>query len=448
MKIFLTQLGCRLNFAENHQLARALQGAGHIVVGQPEQAHLAIVNTCAVTVAASSKSRRMVRHLHRSNHGLRIVVTGCHATLEPTATEQLPGVWQVVPNQDKDLLPSLLESWSSEIPDADTLFRQEPDGSPVAEDPGGRSRAFVKVQDGCDNRCTFCVVTIARGGGRSRSAQSIVAEIQSLQEDGFKEAVLTGVHLGSWGRDFGPEYRSLADLVRRVLAETDIPRLRLSSLEPWDIAPGFFALWREWPERLCPHLHLPLQSGSDRTLRRMARKCTQDSFRSLVATARNEVPDITLTTDVIAGFPGESEQDFEEGLAFIEDMEFADAHVFPFSARPGTAAAAFDGQMSNTEKRQRVGAVQAVVAATGDRERRRFLNSSRRVLWEGDGTILDDGTGTLWQGYTDNYLKVETVTSAKDSLSNRITATHLPDLDGAVFRGTVNPAMTRHPASD
>ena len=257
VNIYLAQLGCRLNFSENHQLARALQGAGHAVVHHPEQAQLAVVNTCAVTVAASGKSRRLIRHLHRSNPDLRIVATGCHSTLEPTATGNLPGVWRVVPNEDKDLLPTLLQAWSAELPDADTLLRLEPDGSPLPQDAGGRSRAFVKVQDGCENRCTFCVVTLARGAGRSRPANDVVLEIQSLVDEGFQEAVLTGVHLGSWGRDLEPGRLHLADLVHQVLAETDIPRLRLSSLEPWDIPDGFFELWQAWPGRLCPHLHLP-----------------------------------------------------------------------------------------------------------------------------------------------------------------------------------------------
>lgn len=444
MNIHLTQLGCRLNFSENHQLARALQGAGHVVVNRPEQAHVAVVNTCAVTVAASGKSRRLIRHLHRSNPDLRIVATGCHATLEPAATGQLPGVWRVVSNQDKDLLPSLLQTWSAELPDMDTLLRLEPDGSPLPQDAGGRSRAFVKVQDGCENRCTFCVVTLARGAGRSRPARDVVLEIRSLAAEGFQEAVLTGVHLGSWGRDLETEGLHLAELVHRVLSETDIPRLRLSSLEPWDIPEGFFDLWQTWPGRLCPHLHLPLQSGSDKTLRRMARRCTRAGFRQLAADARAAVPDVVLTTDVIAGFPGETERDFDDSLEFIEEISFADAHVFPFSARPGTAAASFDGQMPNAEKSRRVREVQSVVSATGDKERRCFLDTRRKVLWEGDGTVLDDGAGTLWQGYTDNYLRVETVAPVGQSLSNQITDTHLVALDGIVFQGRVatDPALS------
>ena len=438
MNIYLAQVGCRLNFAENHQLARELQRAGHALAARPEQAHLAVVNTCAVTVAASGKSRRLIRQLHRSNPELHIVATGCHATLEPETTGRLPGVWRVVANQDKDLLPALLQTWSAELPDLDTLIRLEPDGSPVSESPDGRSRAFVKVQDGCENRCTFCVVTLARGAGRSLPAKAVLREIQSRIDEGFKEVVLTGVHLGSWGRDLDDGPLHLADLVHRVLAETTIPRLRLSSLEPWDIPEGFFELWRAWPERLCPHLHLPLQSGSDKTLRRMARRCTQDGFRQLAADARAAIPDLVLTTDVIAGFPGETEKDFVESLDFVEELAFADAHVFPYSPRPGTAAASFDGQLPKVERSRRVREVQAAVAATGDQVRRHFLHARRKVLWEGDGTTLDDGNGTLWQGYTDNYLKTEAVMSGGRSLSNSITDTCLTALSGGVFQGRVD----------
>ena len=178
----------------------------------------------------------------------------------------------------------------------------------------------------------------------------------------------------------------------------------------------------------------------------MARRCTRAGFRQLAADARAAVPDLVLTTDVIAGFPGETERDFDDSLEFIEEISFADAHVFPFSARPGTAAATFDGQMSNAEKSRRVREIQVIVAATGDRERRRFLHTRRQVLWEGGGTVLDDGTGTLWLGYTDNYLRTEAVVPAGQSLSNKITDTHLAALDGSVFQGRIAANPETDPA--
>ncbi len=439
MNVFLEQLGCRLNYGENHLLAHQLRTAGHRLVDSVAEAQVAVVNTCAVTTEASRKSRQLIRLQQKNNPAVRIVATGCYATLEPEVVNALPGVWKVTPNQDKDLLAGLLEEWSSALPDARTLEMVQPDGIPIAEDEQGRTRAFVKVQDGCNNKCTFCVVTLVRGHGRSVSPRQVVSHIRDLCELGYQEAVLTGVHLGSYGRDLTESRKfDLADLVRMILVETDIPRLRLSSLEPWDIGRDFFLPWQEWPQRLCPHLHLPLQAGTDHILRRMARRCTVESFRDLVKRARQAIPDLVITTDIIAGFPGETEQDFQAGLSFIREMRFAHAHVFPYSARPGTVAATYPDPVPKSEKKERVRRVQALVEQTGQRERKRFLDSKRPVLWEGEGQKLDDGNGYLWHGYTDNYLRTETVVPTCDEiLTNRITPVHLDTLTGQILSGTV-----------
>ncbi len=445
MNVFLEQLGCRLNYGENHLLARQLRMAGHRLVDSAREAHVVVVNTCAVTTMASRKSRQLIRLQHKHNPATRIVATGCYATLEPETAETLPGVWKVASNQDKDLLAGLLETWSSELPDAHTLEMVQPDGVPIAPDDQGRTRAFIKVQDGCNNKCTFCVVTLARGHGRSVDPVQVVNQIRDLCAAGYQEAVLTGVHLGSYGRDLtGSQRCDLSALVHRILAETDIPRLRLSSLEPWDIGDGFFRPWQEWPGRLCPHLHLPLQAGTDHILRRMARRCTVASFRDLVVRARQAIPGLVITTDVIVGFPGETEQDFQDSLAFIREMRFAHAHVFPYSARPGTIAATYPDQVSKREKKERVRRVQALVEATGQQERTGFLGSVRPVLWEGEGQELDDGAGCLWQGYTDNYLRTETVVPDAVCLTNRITPVHLEAVTGQVLLGRIGaPVVTR-----
>ncbi len=206
MNVFLEQLGCRLNYGENHLLARQLRMAGHRLVDSVADAHVAVVNTCAVTTEAGRKSRQLIRLQHRHNPTVRIVATGCYATLEPETVQALPGVWKVTPNEDKDLLAGLLEEWSSELPDAHVLAMVQPDGVPFAANEQGRTRAFIKVQDGCNNKCTFCVVTLARGHGRSVDPGNVVHQIRDLCAAGYREAVLTGVHLGSYGRDFtGPQ---------------------------------------------------------------------------------------------------------------------------------------------------------------------------------------------------------------------------------------------------
>jgi threonylcarbamoyladenosine tRNA methylthiotransferase MtaB len=260
--------------------------------------------------------------------------------------------------------------------------------------------------------------------------------VQAAADLGVQEAVLTGVHLGSYGRDLvGPARSDLRQLVSALLSHTTIPRLRLSSLEPWELADGFFDLWMQWPGRLCPHLHLPLQAGTDRQLRQMARRCTTDSFRQLVAAARAAIPSLLLTTDLIAGFPGESEADFEAGLAFVAEMRFLHAHLFPFSARQGTAAASFAGQLPPAVKRARMQRLRQVVEESGHAERARFVGTTRLVLFEGSGRPLADQPGTLWFGLTDNYLRVAVVAPGEHTLHNVLAPVDLESCAGEIVHG-------------
>src|SRR5215208_4450756 len=283
MKIFLDTIGCRLNQAEIESMARQFRTAGHEIVASPDGADMAVVNTCAVTNDAASVSRSKIRQIARAGVD-EIIATGCWATLQPQAAASLANVLKVVPNNRKDQLAAEtlnLKASTSNSFDLEPLSRQ-----PL---PGlhRRTRAFIKVQDGCDNHCTFCVTTVARGEGRSRPIADVILDIKSALEGDTKEIVLTGVHLGSWGYDFGSH---LKELIQAILRETDTPRLRLSSLEPWDLDANFFSLWND--SRLMPHLHLPLQSGCESTLKRMARKTTPESFRELVAAAREVMPDV------------------------------------------------------------------------------------------------------------------------------------------------------------
>ena len=446
MHIYLDQLGCRLNYSENETLAARLMAVGHAVVDRPEAAQIIVLNTCAVTTEAGAKSRQTVRQLHKRNPDARIVVTGCYATLEPQKSAALPGVALVADNREKELLHSLLEPWSAELDDPDQIRRMQPDAAPFPSLPlpavqaeWGRTRAFIKVQDGCNNKCTFCVVTLARGESRSRPLAEIVAQVQGLAENGVREAVLTGVHLGSYGRDLpGEEATDLKALTAAILAETDIPRVRLSSLEPWELADGFFDLWQRWPDRLCPHLHLPLQAGTDRQLRHMARRCTVESYSQLVRDARAAIPDLILTTDLIVGFPGESEADFEEGLATVAEMRFAHAHIFPFSARPGTAAARFRDHLPNRVKKARSRRMHALVESTGRAERAHFVGTIRPVLWENQGVpVADRPDHLLWAGYTDNYLRVMAHAPVQVDLHSQITPTRLDSLHDDTLLGSI-----------
>ncbi|MBN2549561.1 MAG: MiaB/RimO family radical SAM methylthiotransferase [Anaerolineales bacterium] len=423
MKIYLDSIGCRLNQAEIERYARQFRAAGHILVASPEQADLAVVNTCTVTGEAASDSRGKIRQLARAGVE-QIIATGCWASLNPEQAAGLPGVRHVIPNQAKDHLVNDLLNLPDEAFDLEPVERQPVPGARL------RTRAFIKAQDGCDNFCTFCITTLARGAGRSRSMAEILADIRLVGE--AQEVVLTGVHLGSWGQDLSP-VRHLSHLVQAILDETDVPRLRLSSLEPWDLDEDFFSLWQN--PRLCRHLHLPLQSGSASVLRRMARKTDPEHYAALVDSARSAIPDVAVTTDIIAGFPGESETEFAESLAFVQAMDFADGHVFTYSARPGTAAARLPGQVPYELRKKRNARMREHFEQARRQYQARFVGQVLPVLWESATALGPEG----WEmsGLTGNYLRVNA--RASHHLWNRITPVSLLGLAENGLYGQIQP---------
>jgi threonylcarbamoyladenosine tRNA methylthiotransferase MtaB len=410
MKVYLDMVGCRLNQAEIEQYARQFRAAGHILVARPQDADLAVINTCTVTAAAESDSRQKVRQIARAGVS-KLALTGCWVTLNPAEAASLHSVNRIVLNQFKDSLVSeILQELQS--------FDAEPIERSAIPGLRFRTRAFIKAQDGCDNHCTFCITTAARGAGRSRSIAEIIKNIRldtgqgpgdnDYTESPAREVVLTGVHLGSWGNDL-PHNPGLRDLVRAILDETDVPRLRLSSLEPWDLDESFFQLWED--PRLCKHLHLPLQSGCAATLKRMARKTTPQKFSDLVITARAQIPEIAVTTDIITGFPGETDDEFNQSLEFVRSLQFADGHVFTYSARPGTAAAAFSGQVPFMTRKQRNHEMRAILEASSLDYRQKFIGQRLPVLWENATALGPEG----WElsGLTGNYLRVNATSSSQ-----------------------------------
>ncbi|NPV84633.1 MAG: tRNA (N(6)-L-threonylcarbamoyladenosine(37)-C(2))-methylthiotransferase MtaB [Anaerolineae bacterium] len=427
MKVFLSTVGCRLNQSEIEQIAAQLRSLGHVLVDSPQTADWVIVNTCTVTARAASDSRQVIRQAGRQGNS-RIVVTGCWATLEPQAAASLPGVTKVVSNWEKDdLVRSLFGIAENGVLAVSKMARVPIPG------PRRRTRAFIKAQDGCDNHCTFCVTRIARGVSRSRPAEKVIRDIQAAAEGGSKEAVLTGVQLGSWGRDFDPPQR-LHDLIERVLEETEIPRLRLSSLEAWDLDESFFALWEN--ARLCRHLHLPLQSGSDDVLRRMGRKTTTEQFARLVQTARSVIPSVSITTDVIVGFPGETDKDFEQSLAFVRQLGFSGGHVFSYSLRPQTPAAQLTDQVPFSIRKVRSAQMRAAFSELSIQYRRGLLGSTCVVLWE-SGHRMENSRWRM-RGLTDHYVPV--FADMGENLLNKMTAVQLIALCSQGVLGEVIPA--------
>ncbi|MCG6964381.1 MAG: tRNA (N(6)-L-threonylcarbamoyladenosine(37)-C(2))-methylthiotransferase MtaB [Acidobacteria bacterium] len=424
MRVRLETLGCRLNIGEVEAMARQLACAGHRLVPPGETADLCVLNSCTVTASAARKSRHLLHQLRRANPNAALVLTGCYAELQPDRV-RLAGADLVVGNADKDRLVQILEERGL-LTDADPV--PDVDASPTPVAAGWRTRAFVKVQDGCDNRCAFCIVTVARGASRSRPAEDIVRQIRELTAEGYREAVLSGVHLGSYGHDLG-QRDGLSRLVRRILAETELPRLRLSSVEPWDLDDGFFELFSD--PRVLPHLHLPLQSGCDTTLRRMARRTTASQVSALIAAARAAHSWMAVTTDVMVAFPGETEEEFEESFSFIERASFARLHVFRYSVRVGTPAARMPGRVDSAVATSRSRRMHELGARLEEEYKRRFLGRRARVLWEDAEPY---GLGLRWSGLTPNYLRVLTETPAGTNLLNASTETELLQaMPGAVL---------------
>jgi threonylcarbamoyladenosine tRNA methylthiotransferase MtaB len=283
----------------------------------------------------------------------------------------------------------------------------------------GRQRAFVKVQDGCRYRCTFCIVTVARGEEASRPVQAVIDEINALHKQGITEVILTGVHLGGYGSDLG---NNLSDLIQAILAETTIPRLRLGSLEPWELPADFFTLFEN--PRLMPHLHLPLQSGSDTVLRRMARRCKTEEFAAIVKQLRAQIPHFNITTDIIVGFPGETEEEWQDSFNFIKQTGFGHIHIFTYSSREGTKAATLPNQLTNEIKKQRSQQLHILANDMKLAFCQENIGNTFSVLWEGYSEALEGEKQRVF-GYTPNYLKVSCIISNDDSVENQTINTKL-----------------------
>jgi threonylcarbamoyladenosine tRNA methylthiotransferase MtaB len=418
MHVHLKTLGCRLNEAELETWAQAFQAGGDRIVTSAKEADLVVLNSCAVTHEAVRKSRQVIRRIHRENPSAKLVVSGCYATLNAEEAARSMGVDLVIANRDKNRLVELtkerlafelMPSISTE-PAAVALFNR------------GRQRAFVKVQDGCRYRCTFCIVTVVRGEERSRTLQEIVDEINRLHRQGILEVILTGVHLGGYGSDRGTD---LSRLIAAVLSETVIPRVRLGSLEPWELSESFFRLFEN--PRFMPHLHLPLQSGCDRILRRMARRCNTTDFARLIEQARSAVPDINITTDIIVGFPGETEQDWQSSLSYIERTRFGHIHIFSYSVREGTKAAGMPDQLPAEIKKQRSRQLHELAQAMKRERMRTCLGRTFPVLLESQPSTAADGI-PLCFGYTPNYMRAALRIPEGRNLENQIRSVRLKSL--------------------
>jgi threonylcarbamoyladenosine tRNA methylthiotransferase MtaB len=390
MRFSILTFGCRVNQADSLHIEAALREAG----GEPsgaDTADLVVVNTCSVTASADQGARQTIRRIARQNPSARIVATGCYATREPQAVAALPQVVRVVKNDDKLTLVELLGLTTAQRFGGG----DGPCGAAIEPGMAGRTAFTLRVQTGCDESCSYCIIPSTRGRGRSVPVADVLREARRVAEAGFKEIAITGVHLGSYGRDL-PERSSLFDLLWALgRAELDVT-FRISSLEPMDCSPGIVDLVALSGGTFAPHFHLPLQHASNTILAAMRRPYTLEHYRALVDRIVERLPHASIGTDMIVGFPGETDDDFEANLEYLPGSPLSHLHVFPYSDRPGTEASALDGKVDGTVIRERGAKLRAIGSELSARFRERQVGTVR------PGLTLEDGTVVV----TDNYLKV------------------------------------------
>jgi threonylcarbamoyladenosine tRNA methylthiotransferase MtaB len=399
-RFLVKTFGCRASQADGAALEADLAAQGLGRAETVSSADLVVLNSCTVTAAADDELRQTVRRVHRENPGARILVTGCYAQRAPEEIAAIGGVWMVAGNSHKSRIAEWAGNFAEDgvpyhgqIHVSDIFEQRDFLSSPVEDALSGRTRPNLKIQDGCNNRCSFCIIPFVRGRSRSAPADQAIEQVARLARK-YKEVTLSGVNLGRWGRDLAGSMR-LADLVRRILHETELERLRLSSVEPMDWSDDLLALMASTP-RIARHVHAPLQSGSDRVLRRMHRKYRPRHYADRILKARALMPDCAVGADVMTGFPGETEQEFEESRAFIEALPFTYLHVFTYSERPGTPAAESAAQVPMEIRKQRTHILRDLSARKNCEFRRAAIGRTLSAV------VLEDGRAAL----SGNYLKI------------------------------------------
>ena len=422
-------LGCKVNQYESEAIAELFAEKGYEIVGIDEEADVYVINTCTVTNFGDKKSRQLIRKVKRQNENAIVAVVGCYAQTAPKELMEIAGVNLVIGTKDRAQIVEMVEQYdrANGVENHVSDIMKERVFEPLSiQKLANRTRAYLKIQDGCSQYCSYCIIPYARGPIRSREPQEVVAEVKRLAENGFKEVVLTGIHVASYGKD--RRDTSLLDILKQVHEVEGIERIRFSSIEPNVVTEEFAQTMAALP-KVCDHFHLSLQSGCDKTLKEMNRKYDTEKYRQAVATLRKYLPKVALTTDIIVGFPGETEEDFRESYAFAEEIGFAKIHVFPYSPKRGTPAAARKDQLLNAVKSER----SHTLIQLSDRMAADFLadavGTDAEVLYE---RAVGDG---IYEGHTTNYMKVHGRSEA--DLTNRIAKTHITRAEGEMLFGDV-----------
>ena len=420
----INTLGCKVNQSESDEIAKELQANAWKPATNGEPSEMVVINTCTVTQKAAMQSRQAVRQAIRNNPNARIVVTGCYAQTEPNALAKIGGVRYVIGNADKHRLVELITANLAQTADgAITICNavgQSQLRKPAPETiAGSRTRPVLKIQDGCNAACTYCIVPLARGPSRSLPPNDVIAGVRAVSEAGFYEIVLSGIHLGHYGRDLSPR-TSLVELLSRIEQSTVLPRMRLSSLEPLEITDELIERMTESP-RLCHHFHIPLQSGDDRILKKMRRPYTSDEFKQLVFRIHDRIPDAAIGVDILVGFPGETDTAFNNTYECIRSLPVTYLHVFPFSARPGTPAASYARKVPSDVIKTRCEQMRRLGNAKRMNFNQRFIGRKIPILVESNRHAA---TGFL-KGISSNYLTV--LIDSNDSLNNQIISVRITE---------------------
>jgi threonylcarbamoyladenosine tRNA methylthiotransferase MtaB len=393
MRIAFTTLGCKINQFETDALQQDLLSRGNTIVPFEAEADVYIINTCSVTAKSDTHSRQMIRSAVRRGNGANVVVTGCYAEMRPDEIKKIPGVELVIGNRDKTLISDHIMSKASAY-NPDHL----PSSNSVLHALHTRTRGFLKIQDGCDNRCSYCIVPLARGGSRSAKPSDVLYEFKSLVDRGCPEVVLTGVHIGTYGSDLGHSI-SLTEMLRMLIMSRGSTRIRLSSIEPNEITPEMI---KYLGQGLCRHLHIPLQSGDDTILASMKRNYSSRFYEDLLVLIAKQVPGIALGADIIVGYPGEGEKEFQNTMRLVERSPLTHLHVFSYSPRPGTSAAEMKDQVAEQIKKERSTSLRTLGMKKNLLFRKANQESELDVIVEDK---LDRNTGLL-TGFTDNYIRM------------------------------------------
>lgn len=422
-------LGCKVNQYESEAIAELFAEKGYEIVGIDEEADVYVINTCTVTNFGDKKSRQLIRKVKRQNENAIVAVVGCYAQTAPKELMEIAGVNLVIGTKDRAQIVEMVEQYdrANGVENHVSDIMKERVFEPLSiQKLANRTRAYLKIQDGCSQYCSYCIIPYARGPIRSREPQEVVAEVKRLAENGFKEVVLTGIHVASYGKD--RRDTSLLDILKQVHEVEGIERIRFSSIEPNVVTEEFAQTMAALP-KVCDHFHLSLQSGCDKTLKEMNRKYDTEKYRQAAATLRKYLPKVALTTDIIVGFPGETEEDFRESYAFAEEIGFAKIHVFPYSPKRGTPAAARKDQLLNVVKSER----SHTLIQLSDRMAADFLadavGTDAEVLYE---RAVGEG---IYEGHTTNYMKVHG--RSETDLTNRIAKTHITRAEGEMLFGDV-----------